>query len=316
MNPHQFLSQFQGNPSQHTTYSPFSNSYFTKHSAPDLASVEAHIAGEAILVIDPVHPATSDTNAARGCRWCCVDIDGPNHEGLTNEQFHKLQLDALDYDALTFRTKRLGAHVFVFFTRWMDFTKAYEYAKGLARALGYPDAETFPVKSGQYKAVALPKRSEIEGYYPVKCVSVSDATFAAMEAAIQTEYTGDGEPGFWTGVDLLANLTAWKKIKGFDFKKCRQGYAVPCPGNTKQGWPDGSQHSAFDNNLSPTSIVFLKNGLPCFHCFHAHCNELGKKTWKDYRDYWDKDRLVFSYSDWCDQQFELHQARVIAELYK
>lgn len=104
-----------------------------------------------------------------------------------------------------------------------------------------------------------------------------------------------GEPGPWDVDMLRERLTAWKKyIPGFDFRDYRatstrpHAFAVPCPGVS--GWPDGNQHSESGDLLSPVSMTWIENGLPVFHCFHAHCTS-PKKTWKDFQKFYDPNRL-------------------------
>lgn len=105
----------------------------------------------------------------------------------------------------------------------------------------------------------------------------------------------NSETGPWDMEMLRERLQAWKKfIDGFDFCEYRAtskrpaGYGVPCPGN--EGWPDGQRHTEPGDALSPVSMVWIENGLPVFHCFHAHCTS-PKKTWKDFQNFYDPDRL-------------------------
>ena len=107
--------------------------------------------------------------------------------------------------------------------------------------------------------------------------------------------TRNSEPGPWDLEMLRERLQAWKKfIRGFDFREYRgtqtrpTGFAVPCPGN--DGWPDGNRHGEFGEILSPVCMVWIENGLPVFHCFHAHCTS-PKKTWGDFQNYYDPHRL-------------------------
>jgi hypothetical protein len=107
--------------------------------------------------------------------------------------------------------------------------------------------------------------------------------------------TYSGEPGPWDLDMLRERLTAWKKyIPGFDFQEYRatstrpHAFAVPCPGET--GWPDGNRHSEPAATLSPACMSWIENGLPIFHCFHAHCSS-PKKTWKDFQNFYDPHRL-------------------------
>jgi hypothetical protein len=88
-----------------------------------------------------------------------------------------------------------------------------------------------------------------------------------------------------------------------EFAKTRRedGFKIMCPGN--EGWPDGEQHSEIVATLNDGTIVFVRNGWPCFSCRHAHCSEgmkQGKKTWEDFIDYHDPDRKYFDYPEQTD----------------
>jgi hypothetical protein len=109
---------------------------------------------------------------------------------------------------------------------------------------------------------------------------------------------GDGEPGYWEPDALLALLEAYReRIPGFWFRSCRIGYAVPCPG--EQGWPDGARHS--QKRLVQNTLVFMRNGWPCFECLHAHCQS---KTIKDWWQHYDPLRCYFDFDEWQKDQLD------------
>lgn len=121
------------------------------------------------------------------------------------------------------------------------------------------------------------------------------------------EVEASGEPGYWEPAALLALLEAYSKyIPGFWFKPCRVGYAVPCPGET--GWPDGARHS--QRRLVQNTLVFMRNGWPCFECFHAHCQA---KTIKDWWTYYDPFKLYFDFDEWQEKAILEADARFRAE---
>jgi len=108
----------------------------------------------------------------------------------------------------------------------------------------------------------------------------------------------NSEPGPWDLEMLREWLSNWKKfIPGFDFHESSAtwrrpaGFQVPCPGN--DGWPDGNRHTESGDVLSPVCMVWIENGLPVFHCFHAHCTD-PKKTWRNFQAYYDPERLFNS----------------------
>jgi hypothetical protein len=111
---------------------------------------------------------------------------------------------------------------------------------------------------------------------------------------------------------LRAMLTFYKEnFPGFDFRPCRRGYAVPCPGNPKLGgWPDGAKHSTEDPLLSHEALVFIRNGYPKFKCFHAHCDRPrpDKKTSNNWREFWDPLRL-WDFDDWLDAEIVKSERR-------
>ena len=127
----------------------------------------------------------------------------------------------------------------------------------------------------------------------------------AVECLDKPRVQGDDEAGYWDNDTLLAMLEAYKKhIPGFTFRRCRRGFAVPCPGNPKLGgWPDGAKHSTSDRLVSHEALVFIRNGWPKFRCVHAHC-EQPKKTINDWRDYFDPGFVLFDVAEWLDAYME------------
>lgn len=129
----------------------------------------------------------------------------------------------------------------------------------------------------------------------------------ANAAKLVRESVSDGEPGPFDRAMLLERLEAWKKfVPGFSFVDTKpvdpqesDYFLIPCPG--VNGWPDGNKHSDNDKSLSKAACVWVRNGFPVFHCFHAHCAE---KTWKDFQNFHDPDRLWHtvdeSLENWLD----------------
>ena len=110
----------------------------------------------------------------------------------------------------------------------------------------------------------------------------------------QAENHGSG-----TGDELGKILAQWARIcPDFEFQSAHiggevngPGYWVRCPGTITK-WPDGTSHGGGFGGLDASSVVFVRDGLFCFSCFHSSCSvEAGaerKKTWGDFRNYYDK----------------------------
>jgi hypothetical protein len=109
----------------------------------------------------------------------------------------------------------------------------------------------------------------------------------------QAENHGSG-----TGDELGKTLEGYSRLcPDFEFQPAHiggdingPGYWVRCPATITE-WPDGSSHGSGYGGLDNSSVVFMKDGFPCFVCLHSSCSvEAGagrKKTWKDFKDYFD-----------------------------
>lgn len=120
----------------------------------------------------------------------------------------------------------------------------------------------------------------------IACISFDEAmkifALAGYEPDAEfsgAEFSGDGEPGWWSLQALGAILKELSEsIPGFEFSSYgSDSFMVACPG--EEGWWDGQKHSA-KSGLSRDAIVWIENGWPAFCCFHAHCSE-PKKTFRD-----------------------------------
>jgi hypothetical protein len=101
--------------------------------------------------------------------------------------------------------------------------------------------------------------------------------------------------GPWNDDILEERLRAWEKfIPDFQFWRIGEKFSVPCPGAHPRSWPNGDRHSDDDPRLSRAAMCWVRNGLPVFHCFHAHCTD---KTWKDFQKYYDPDKLWHTIDD-------------------
>jgi hypothetical protein len=115
----------------------------------------------------------------------------------------------------------------------------------------------------------------------ITCITFDDAmrifTLAGYEPG--AEYSGDGEPGWWSLASLTAVLKEMSEsIPDFEFAPYGDdSLMVTCPGD--EGWDDGQKHSA-KSGLSRDAIVWIENGWPAFCCLHAHCQD-PKKTFRD-----------------------------------
>jgi len=105
----------------------------------------------------------------------------------------------------------------------------------------------------------------------------------------------DDASGFWCERSLLAMLEAFARhVPGFWFRRCRQGYAVPCPGDIGGlGWSDGAKHSP--GRLVQDSLIWVGDGHRRWRCFHAHC---ASKTTLDWLKFYDPLQLWFSHDRW------------------
>ena len=107
------------------------------------------------------------------------------------------------------------------------------------------------------------------------------------------EHSGEGE---WDDSDLEDLLRAIKEVyeDDFEYEKTprRDGWQVTCPGNRDGGWPDGREHGEKYGHVNDSSIVYVEDGWACFSCKHNACydgNALGKKTFKDFINFWAPD---------------------------
>jgi hypothetical protein len=125
---------------------------------------------------------------------------------------------------------------------------------------------------------------------------------------VQADSLGESseEGGCWTMAFLREHLEAWRKFSEVPFKFEQSGdkFMITCPGDY-QGWNDGNKHTHKRGQLSLDAVAWVRNGLPVFNCFHAHCRE---KTWKDLQNYYDAEKLWHSETDDMDEFQERQMA--------
>jgi hypothetical protein len=273
-----------------------------------LNDARLHLDGKVSLVANPLLPNGT-------CRWGALDNDRLKFSDFSAPEWTKLILNFCP-------SKSGGIHAFLFLTLAWPADIVRRLQIGWARDLGWYPCEINPKQTlltestPHGNGINLPffgagvvtepvlytvPPAEMWKHQPTETDSASTIT-------VESEEGGD-DCGYWWDDALLALLTAYKKsIPGFDFHRCRRGYAVPCPGNTQLGgWPDGAKHSTDDPLLSHESLVFIRNGWPKFRCFHAHCDGdcgIAKKTINDWRDYFDPGFVFFDVDAWLDAEAE------------
>jgi hypothetical protein len=282
-------------------------SYDNKKRPPTIEDAINHLLGRKSLVLNPLMPNGY-------CLWCAADKDHIKYADFTIPDWAK--------PIANFYPSKSGwIHVVVVFARPWPASSAQRVIRGVMRKLGLETDEIFPRHTIQnappqgcfvnmpfFGARVVGKIVKYD--LPTEALWAPEAntdTLAAngsLGACEQATPDDPNEAGCWWSDALLAMLQAYKEfIPGFDFKKCRRGYAVPCPGNPKLGgWPDGAKHSTTDPLVSHEALVFVRNGYPKFRCVHAHCDlpRPDKKTINDWRDFWDPGYVFFDIDSWLD----------------
>lgn len=299
MSEHQFLELFSSHESACTFGRPDKNakkgmSYTTEKRGFTVDDVRRHLSGTVSIVAIPLR---------RGhVAWGCIDDDRYTPEARAEVSARITELPEPLY---AFESKSGGLHIFIFFAQPLPAFQARVILKEIAAKLGIPTAEIFPKQNDAEigNGVNLPFFGSLEFDFHPEKLNVEPEKFPAAEPKPEIF---DEDAGYWSDVALQAMLTFYKEnFPGFDFHKCRGGYAVPCPGNPALGgWEDGAIHSTDDALLSHEAIVFIKNCWPKFRCVHAHCDGgtgEKKKTINDWRAYWDPLRL-WEFEEWQDAE--------------
>jgi hypothetical protein len=264
--------------------------YVTERQPADIIDVERHFRGERSIVQIPLRDDA--------CRFGAIDWDGKSGDVVP----------ALLPGFYRFPSKTAsGIHDFVFFDSWKPASQVRQLLRDASVLMGIPGCEVFPKQNSARfgNGINLPFFGDeigFERFHPD--LFAGSLPEVSVSLAGTSEWSTDEDEGYWDNDALLAMLRAYKEFfPGFDFRPCRHGFAVPCPGDL-DGWSDGSQHTVKVPGLSHETLVFLKNGWPKFLCVHAHCNgECGtpKKTINDWREYWDEFRL-WEFEDWQEAE--------------
>lgn len=119
---------------------------------------------------------------------------------------------------------------------------------------------------------------------------LADPTFDSKESKHFTD-----EEGYWSPAALEALLKSWSLLMpGFKYSSMAGKWAVPCPGQ--------AEHTTNTSNvLSRDAQVWIENGWPVFHCFHAHCQA---KTWRSFIEWYDPFRIFFDFDKWQEAELE------------
>jgi hypothetical protein len=269
-----------------------------------LNDVILHLAGKVSIVANPLLPNGR-------CRWCALDNDKLRFSDFKPPEWAKPIFNF-------YPSKSDGIHGFAFLTLAWPADIVRRLLIDFSKELGWWPCEVNPKQTQLTEStphgngINLPFFGAGVVTEPVLYTVPPEelwknpppenkpTTSSAVQGAER-----DRECGYWWNDALRAMLEAYKKfISGFDFRPCRGGFAVPCPGNPKLGgWPDGAEHSTHDPLLSHEALVFIRNGWPKFRCVHAHC-EQPKKTINDWRDYFDPGFVFFDVDAWLDAEAE------------
>jgi hypothetical protein len=261
--------------------------YVTERQPADMIDVERHFHGERSIVQIPLRGEL--------CRFGVIDWDGKPGDVAPRllPGFYRVPSKTAP-----------GIHDFVFFEDWKPAGSVRQLLRDASELMGIPGCEVFPKQNSARfgNGINLPffgDEKTFELFRPEFCLR----PLPEVQSESPEPGSSDDE-GYWDNDALLAMLSAYKEFfPGFEFRPCRHGFAVPCPGDL-DGWGDGSQHTIKAPGLSHETLVFLKNGWPKFLCVHAHCNgECGspKKTINDWRAYWDEFRL-WEFEDWQEAE--------------
>jgi hypothetical protein len=309
-NPASFVQGFPTHETKQTAHGPKRiYRYTTVKRPPDLNDARRHLDGEVSIVRNPLLPDG-------GCFWCAAESDDYRRMAGFKPPLPLSRI--LNF----FPSKSGGIHAFFLFTQRQYAVTARNLLIRASREMGWWPCEINPKQTKLtdstphgnginlpfFGAGVVPAeiiRYEVplkEWFKPEIC---EDSARPGGGTSTNNSDSLDDDSGYWWDDALLAMLSAYKKfIPGFDFHRCRSGYAVPCPGHPcLGGWPDGARHSTEDSILSDRTIVFIKNGWPKFKCMHAHCDGgcgVAKKTVNDWRDYFDPGYVFFDIDHWLD----------------
>jgi len=253
--------------------------------------VGLHLAGERSIVAIPLLEDGT-------CAWAALDVD------------EKCEIPPSGKYLKWFPSKSGGWHGFVFFARPQPADRVRFYMAELAEIVGHKGCEVFPkqVLAASGNGINLPFFGEagFEAFFP-NLYGDDLPEVPAEEPKAQGE--GEGERGTWTKEALLAMLQFYAEtVPFFEFRPCRGGYAVPCPGYD-EGWGDGARHSANQfPRISHEALVWVNDfgvapgmGWPKFRCVHSHCD--GVKTFNMWRRHWDPLRL-WSFDEWLESELK------------
>lgn len=290
--------------------------YATERRGMSPRDVIAHLRGEISIVQIPIRQDST-------CSFGVGDVD---IYAKTENQFRARCYERVGQGLYAFPSKSGGFHIFLLLSEPRPAHLVRRHMRQIMTNFGHPQAEIFPKQDQLTNAtqcgngINLPffgKFAEFEQFQPnLYRESPRHWTLAPIEAPVTSciNEEDEGETGYWSPEALLALLQTFsEKIPNFVFRRCRQGFAVPCPGNVTS-WPDGARHSTDDPLLSHETLVWLRNSWPVFRCVHAHCDGgagAPKKTWLDFIEYYDPQRLLFDFDAWLDAEME----KCIDEVY-
>jgi hypothetical protein len=315
-----FLSIFKSNPAAHYIGTPTNKWEESAHGLKreflyrcvrgpfNVREVDDHLEGRRQIVANPLmpHPRVPDGLVY----WSILDRDVYNVPFTPSAEYSAF----LNFD----KSKSGGDHAIAVFTQRQYATTAVRLMERHARAMGWWPCEINPKQTEITKetpignGVALPYFGAITLPTIVLYAVPIEEWFKDKEEAespkraTQDSQDQDTDEGWWSPDALLAMLDFYREnFPGFEFKCCRRGYAVPCPGNPALGgWPDGAMHSTSNLLISHEALVFLKNSWPKFVCMHDHCGgwtDPNKKTINDWRSFWDPLRL-WDFTEWQDAE--------------
>lgn len=278
--------------------------YYNAKRRKNLNDAINHLLGKRSLVLNPLQPNGS-------CAWGAIESDRLKFKEFVPPEWSKPILNF-------YESKSGWIHAVVIFAGGLSWPAdvVQRLLIEWKNRLGWETNEIFPRHLQQDAptygcSINLPffgeKRvSEVVRYNPPLeefYRTNTDIPRETQDARAPATTATTNESGYWWDEPLLAMLEAYREsIPDFDFKQVGKGkYAVPCPGHPSLGgWNDGAKHSAADDLLSNTAIVYIRNDWPKFECLHEHCLT-PKKTINDWRRYFDPDYLLFDINEYIDE---------------